>query len=96
MKRCLAFCFLLVASPAVAGTFETGYAGCTTKDALDELTSAVVNKDQRQMDALLGTLCAPVGGFDFSVVSRGLLKTQARVYVGEESVLLWVPSEAVK
>ncbi|GAA6176943.1 hypothetical protein [Sulfitobacter pacificus] len=79
-----------------AGTFVIGYAGCSTKAALDEFTSAVVNNDKRQMNALIGTQCAAVGGFEFSVVDRGLLKTQVRVYVGENSILLWVPSEAAK
>lgn len=95
MKRFVVV-FALWASSASAGTLEAGYAGCLTKEALDEFTTAVVNKDRRQMDALIGVSCVPVGGFEFSVADRGILKTQVRVYVGDKSILLWVPSEAAR
>ena len=86
----------LIASFSAAGTFESGYAGCISKAALDEFISAATNDDQRQMDALIGSQCAAVGGFEFSVVDRGMLKTQVRVYVGENSILMWVPSEGAR
>lgn len=84
----------LWATSVSAQTFETGYAGCLTKDALDEFSTAVVNGDDRQINALLGVLCVPVGGYEFSVTDRGLFKTRVRVYVGDDSILLWVPAAA--
>lgn len=81
---------------ASADRIRGAYVGCITKDALDEFVGAAVNKDNRQMNALLGTKCFPIEGREFSVVKRGFVKSQIRVYVGSDSVLLWVPSEAAR
>lgn len=96
MTRFVLALVAMSATTAAAATLESGYAGCVSKDSLDEFTMAVVNKDQRQMNALIGKACIPVGGLEFSVVDRGLLKTQVRVYAGNDSILLWVPSEAAR
>lgn len=87
---------LIAGTQAGAATFEAGYAGCLTEDQLDEFTMALANKDNRQLGALLGIACVAVGGFEYSVVDRGFLKSQVRVYVGADSILLWVPSEAAR
>lgn len=86
----------ILATQAHAATFKNGYAGCDTKAALSEFISAANKNDYRQMNALLGTSCAAVGGFEYSVVSLGMTKTQVRVYVGSRSVLLWVPTAATR
>lgn len=86
----------LIAGQAHAATFQSGYAGCDTKAALDEFITAATKDDHRHMNSLLGNVCAAVGGFEYSVVSRGLTKSQVRVYVGSRSVLMWVPTAATR
>ncbi|MEO1951874.1 hypothetical protein, partial [Thioclava sp.] len=70
--------------------------GCLTKDALDEFVQAASSSDMRQMNALLQGVCAPIGGYEFSIVDRGMLKSKIRVYVGDKSVVLWTVSEAIR
>lgn len=86
----------IVAGPAAAGRIESGYVGCVTEDALDEFISASVAGDQRQVQALLGTLCAPIGGLEYSMVDRGILVSEIRVYIGSDSVRLFTVAEAAR
>ncbi|WP_138934249.1 hypothetical protein [Roseovarius arcticus] len=59
---------LMVASPAMADEVNSAYAGCVTEKALDEIITAVVNSDKRQIDALTGTICVAIGGLIYSLI----------------------------
>lgn len=87
---------LMLAAVSFAATIEGPYAGCLTKDSLDEMIKASSEKDIRQINALLGVSCVLIEGREYSVVERGFLKSRIRVYVGEDSVLLWTVSDAIK
>ncbi|MEP2990907.1 MAG: hypothetical protein ABJO88_18280 [Parasphingorhabdus sp.] len=87
---------LAAAAPASAGRVKDGYVGCVTEETLDEFTSAAVNGDQRQMQALLGVSCVSIGGREFSMVDRGFLVSEIRVYFGGDSVLLFTPAEGAR
>lgn len=50
-----------------------GYVGCMTEDSLDEFISAAVAKDERQMQALLSSTCAPISGLEYSMVDAGIM-----------------------
>ncbi len=86
----------LIATPAAAqsGRVTGAYVGCVTKDALNEFTQAAISGDNRHMQSLIGVTCAPVKGYEYSIVKRGFLKSQLRVYTPNGDVVLWVPSEA--
>jgi len=86
----------LLCSPAVAERVNDGYIGCLTESSLDEFITAAVNNDNRQMQTLLGTVCVPIGGREFSMVDQGFVVSEIRVYVGSDSVLLFTPSEATR
>ncbi len=45
---------------------------------------------------MMGKTCVIVQGYDFSILDRGLLNSKVRVYVGENTVDLVVPLEAVR
>lgn len=92
----IASILVLSAGIATAKTISGAYVGCLTETALDEFTNAAVNEDYRQMQALTGTVCASIEGREFSVVDRGWMTSQIRVYVDGSSVLLWTVSEAIK
>ncbi len=79
---------------AQAKVVENGYFGCLDEASLDEFIAAAIRKDTRQLEALLRTACVPIGGREFSMVDRGLLRSTIRIYVGDGSVILWVPAEA--
>lgn len=80
---------------AEAATLRDGYVGCVDEASFDEITQALVRQDERQFDALIGTSCVPVGGLEFSLVDTGWTTARVRVYVGSDSIILWVPIEAV-
>ncbi|MFN3722859.1 MAG: hypothetical protein ACK4VZ_07445 [Paracoccaceae bacterium] len=73
-----------------------GYVGCITKDALDEFITAAVNYDERHMRSLIGTVCAAIGGMEYSMVDRGFVTSKVRVYVGDSSVVLYTVAEAAR
>ncbi|MFD2741477.1 hypothetical protein ACFSUD_18040 [Sulfitobacter aestuarii] len=86
----------VLGAPAMAERANGGYVGCITEDALDEFITAAVNDDNRQMQALLGVSCMPIGGLEYSMVDRGFMTSEIRVYTGQGSVRLFTPSEAVR
>ena len=97
IKKILTAAFIIIAGQAAkAETIEDGYVGCLTGSALDEFVGAAANNDRRQMEALLGVVCVPIGGYEFSVVDRGLLRSQIRVYVGSDSIVLWTVTEEIR
>ena len=99
MRKLVILTFILIwAVPSIANakTITDDYVGCVSKQALNEFTTAAINKDYRQMSALLNKTCFQIKGREFSVVKAGFVKSQIRVYAGSGSVVLWVPSEAAR
>jgi len=99
--RYLVVAALLAAASISSAHAQTGrvsgaYVGCLTKKGLDEIITAATKNDMRHMQALLGSECFPIKGREFSVVDRGFLKSQIRVYAGGGSVLLWTVNEATR
>lgn len=81
---------------ASAARLNDGYIGCISKDALSEFTQALIKKDERAQNYLLGTSCVPTSSkFPITVLDRGIMRTQYRVYVGKDALELWSPSEAI-
>ncbi|WP_428541933.1 hypothetical protein [Profundibacter sp.] len=72
------------------------YVGCMTKAALDEFVTAASNNDLRQIQALTSTTCTSIEGLEYSIVDRGWMTSQIRVYGNGTSAVLWTVSEALK
>lgn len=89
-----AFAVLLFSSPATAAKIKGTYVGCITEDALDEWMTAASKKDYRQAEALMGKVCFFVSGLEYSVVEVDWSYTRIRVYVGDDSAVLWVLHKA--
>lgn len=86
----------LIPGSASAARLNDGYIGCISKDALSEFTQALIKKDERAQKYLLGTSCVPTSSkFPITVLDRGIMRTQYRVYVGKDALELWSPSEAI-
>ena len=82
---------------AQASNHITGaYVGCSTEAALDEFTTAAVNNDLQQIGALTSTVCTSIEGLEYSIVDRGWLTSQIRVYRNGDSFLIWTVSDALK
>lgn len=100
MKRLLLAIAILMncvyVSEALAAQIDGNYVGCTTQRALNEVIQASVNRDYRQIEALLGTECININGLEYSIVRRGFVQSQIRVYAGNSSILLWTVSEALR
>jgi hypothetical protein len=89
---------LAVSAPTAAaqtGTIQGAYVGCRTEAQLDEFVQAAIRKDRRQGEALLNKVCVLLRGREFSIVERGWAYSRVRVYVGEDSIVLWVQSGAL-
>ena len=98
MRALIAAAILTVfaTAPALgASTIKGDYIGCLTEDTFDEMIRAMNNKDMRQAEALMNRVCFFVQGLEYSVVDRGWTTVRARVYAGGDSVILWLPIEAV-
>lgn len=78
------------------GVISGAWVGCLTKAAHDEFGLASINKDYRQIEALKRRSCFSIDGREFSVVDQGFAVSKIRVFVGNESMVLWVPSEALR
>lgn len=100
MKR-FAIVLALAAIPLLASgkSLNSGYVGCISKEALDEFTQAAVRKDERGMKYLIGKKClftAQLTSADMSILDRGFVTSKVRVYMGNDALELFVPSEAVR
>ncbi|MGF7178191.1 hypothetical protein [Azospirillum doebereinerae] len=82
------------ASHAQTGTVRGNYVGCITEEALDQATQAAVKKDERLFNSLMGKQCIPISGQQFSILDRGFIRSKIRVYVGNNHIDLYTPSEA--
>lgn len=100
--RHVALAAILVASLAAGdaaaqtGRISSAYVGCLTKEALSEFITAATRSDTRHMQSMLGSICFPIEGLEYSVVDRGMMQSQLRVYIGNDSALLWTVSEAIR
>ena len=90
------FLTITTAANAQSSVINGAYAGCVTEDHLSEFIRAATNNDTRQMNALLGNVCINIDGLEYSLISRGLMRSQVRVYANGDSVVLWTVSEAVR
>lgn len=86
----------LMATPALADRVNHGYVGCITKKALDEFVTAAVNSDNRQMETLIGSVCLPIGGLEYSMIDQGFITNEIRVYANGNSVAVFTPAEATR
>lgn len=92
-------------SGAVAATAESagdpetreGYPACLTEELLDQMLTAVAQKDRRGGAYLLENGCVALrGGLPVSVLETRWGGTlQMRVYVDDEALVLWAPHQAV-
>ncbi len=81
---------------AQSGTITGDYVGCVTSGALTEFVQASNAQDHRQMQALLDGQCFYLRGRTYSSVDRGFMTSTIRVYTSSGSLVLHVPSEAVR
>ena len=94
----LSVCLVLnVPAWARSGTIKADYVGCLSESALDEFIGAAIEKDYRQMQALMeALLCFNLKGREYSTVDIGFATSKIRVYAGSDSVVLYVPTEAIR
>ena len=81
---------------AQSGTITRAYVGCVTEDALSEFVRASSTKDYRHMQELLRGQCVSIQGREYSTIDRGFMTSTIRVYIGGGSLVLHVPSEAIR
>lgn len=83
-------------APQIAKTLSDKYPACVTETALDQLSSATVNSDNRMKQYLFkNQLCFwPKSGLEFSIVDQGFTVSKVRVWAGEQSFDVWVPVES--
>ena len=93
----VAILVLPVLAWARSGTIKGDYVGCLSENALDEFIGAAVEKDYRQMQVLMeARLCFNLKGREYSTVDVGFVTSEIRVYAGGGSVVLYVPTEAIR
>jgi hypothetical protein len=99
------FCFTLVAvfaltsAQTASAKLAGNYVGCVSEESFSELNTAIVKQDERLLKSLtlIEKKCILVDGLEYSVLSQGFIKSKAKFYLEDgTSVVLWVPSEAIK
>jgi len=99
MKRILAALAVSASAVSVANaeSLNDGYVGCLSDEYLDQFIQAQVKGDKQGMDYLFKQqVCVPTSSnFKISVLDRGFVTTKYRVYVGDDAVVLYSPSEAI-
>ena len=94
--------FILAATiPAATQAGETtngGYTGCVSEAYYDQMMQAVVRKDNRGFKFLIeNNRCFTLpAGLSFSMLDRGFTQSHIRIYVGDQSIELYVPSEMIR
>ena len=89
----------LFTGAASAKTLKTGYPICFTEKSFDELVTAIVNNDSRQINYLeKAGLCGIIStNVEYSLLDRTWTGTaKVRVYVGNESAVAWTNLEATQ
>ena len=88
---------LTVSVWARSGTFKKAYVGCVSENTLDEFIGAAIDKDFPQMQALIDAVqCFNLEGREYSTIDIGLMTSKVRVYIGSDSIPLYVTTEAVR
>ncbi len=88
----------LAAQRQVSGDYlKGGYAACVSEELFDQIISALVRKDDRGYQYLLGHGCIVTkAGIPVSVLDRTWTGTiKIRAYVNNKSVVLWTNTENV-
>lgn len=101
MKKLLitAAALTLFSGAAQAKTLKPGYPICFTGKAFEEVTTAIVNNDVRQLEYLeKAGLCGVTNaGIKYSLLDRTWTGTaKVRVYFGDQSALAWTNTEATQ
>ena len=58
----VALCLLATSVLAQTGRVKDDHVGCLTEDSLDQMTTALVKKDQRLYASLMGKVCVALKG----------------------------------
>jgi len=98
-KSFILLTFLAVLTqPAYAGRFVKDYFSCISESHLDTLTRVAINKDSQGLNYLLvNGYCYPTdAGMKATILKSGFTKTKVLVHFGNQSRVLWTPSEFVK
>lgn len=89
----------LFSTAAQAKTLKAGYAICFSEKSFEEVTTAIVNNDVRQLEYLeKAGLCGITNaGVEYSLLDSTWTGTaKIRVYVGDQSALAWTNVEATQ
>lgn len=79
-----------------ADTLKGGWPACQTKDLFDEWVTVDVAKDQRGRDHLMNNGCMITGaGLPVTVLEDRWGRAKVRVYVGDDSLVIWTYSENI-
>ena len=108
MRICVVVLVVSLVLPVLAGarsgTIKDNYVGCFSENLLDAFIDAAVEKDHRQMQALMRTReCVNLKGREYSTVKVGLVTSKIRIHAeGVASAFsafdfqLYVPTEAIR
>ncbi len=91
MKNVVLFCgLLLFSTTALADTTRGGYVGCISENLYDQFNDASVKKDMNAVNYLLKHGCMGTkAGLKISVLDKSWETAKIRVYVGNNSIILW-------
>ena len=87
---------LASAAAAQSGVITDDYIGCLTEENLNQLFKAINSNDTRLRDSLMGKVCVLIKGYPFSMLDRGMLVSEIRIYVNDTHIDLFVPAEAAR
>lgn len=81
-----------------SASFKDGYGACLSEDQLDQLTNALIKKDQRSFDYLLNNGCIVTkADIPITVLDRTWSGTvKVRAYFGNQSIEMWTVMENVE
>lgn len=86
-------------SHSYSATLKGGYGACVSEELLDQLTSAMINKDDNALNYLLNNGCIVTKpGINVTLLDVSLLSgvSQVRAYVGNNAVILWTNNENIE
>lgn len=77
---------------------DGGYVGCVSEEYLDQYVRTSTTNDRKGFQYLVdNNLCVGVSSkLSFSILDVGLLTSKIRVYVEQDAVELWIPTEAIQ
>lgn len=96
--RFAVFVFLIFPTVAFASNRITGeFAGCVTRDDLDQFIQAVATKNDGQIKAMLASECAPVKGREYTMLEQDGDASKIRIYTPNGGTVdLFVPAAATE